>query len=200
MKASKDHAQHSVHPTGGSLRVFRQFVWLGVGSVKVALSRPTHQPVTQAVGQPARHKLGDLFNMINIVEILKDAVWDTEEPAKNESIERLVANAGKDLPSEYLALLRYSDGGEGSIDIGPGWLQLWSSEEVLQHNQGYQIEEYLPGFFGFGSSGGGELLAFDTRGEKPWKVVMIPFIPMSEKEAIVIAKEFEEFIRAIGRY
>ena len=29
---------------GGSRRVFRQYAWLGVGSVKVALSRPTHQP------------------------------------------------------------------------------------------------------------------------------------------------------------
>ena len=44
-------AQHSVHPTGGSLRVFRQFSWLGVGSVKEALSRPTHQRVTQTVGR-----------------------------------------------------------------------------------------------------------------------------------------------------
>ena len=39
----------SVHPTGGSLRVFRQFAWLGVGSVKMALSCPTHQRVTPAV-------------------------------------------------------------------------------------------------------------------------------------------------------
>jgi len=43
-------AQHGVHPTGGSLRVFRQFVWLQVGSVKAALPRPTHQRVTPAVG------------------------------------------------------------------------------------------------------------------------------------------------------
>src|SRR5215216_7489346 len=42
-------AQHSVHPTGESLRVFRHFAWLGVRSVKVALSRSTHQRVTQAV-------------------------------------------------------------------------------------------------------------------------------------------------------
>lgn len=42
-------AQHSVHPTGGSLRVFKQFAWLGVGSGKVALSRPAHQRVTQTV-------------------------------------------------------------------------------------------------------------------------------------------------------
>ena len=44
-------AQHSVHPTGGSRRVFRQFAWLEVGSVKAALSRPTHQRVTLTVGR-----------------------------------------------------------------------------------------------------------------------------------------------------
>jgi hypothetical protein len=45
--------QHSVHPTGGSLRVFKQFAWLEVVSVKLALSRPTHQRVTRAVGRRA---------------------------------------------------------------------------------------------------------------------------------------------------
>ena len=45
------HHSPEVHPTGGSLRVFKQFVWLEVDSVKVALSRPTHQRVTQAVGR-----------------------------------------------------------------------------------------------------------------------------------------------------
>jgi hypothetical protein len=38
-----------VHPTGGSLRVFKHFAWLEVGSVKAVLSRPAHQRVTQAV-------------------------------------------------------------------------------------------------------------------------------------------------------
>ncbi len=47
-------AQHSVHPTGGSRRVFRQFAWLEVGSVKAALSRPAHLRVTQAVGPLAK--------------------------------------------------------------------------------------------------------------------------------------------------
>ena len=34
-----------------SVRVFGQFVWLEVGSVKVALPRPAHQRVTPAVGR-----------------------------------------------------------------------------------------------------------------------------------------------------
>ncbi len=41
--------QHSVHPTGGTLRVFEHFVWLEVASVKMALSRPTHPRVTHTV-------------------------------------------------------------------------------------------------------------------------------------------------------
>jgi hypothetical protein len=137
--------------------------------------------------------------MIDIVEILKDTAWNKEKPATPESIQKLVDNAGKELPEDYLALLSYSDGGEGILGIEPGWLQLWSSVDVLEHNKGYKIEEYIPGFFGFGSSGGGELLAFDTQSSEPWKIVMIPFIPMSPKEAIVIAKNLEEFIRVIGR-
>jgi hypothetical protein len=40
-----------VHPTGGSLRVFRLFAWLEVDSGKLVLSRPAHQRVTRAVGQ-----------------------------------------------------------------------------------------------------------------------------------------------------
>jgi hypothetical protein len=50
----RETAQHSVHPTGGSLRVFRQFAWLEAGSGKVALSRPTHQRVTQTVRRLAK--------------------------------------------------------------------------------------------------------------------------------------------------
>ena len=50
VQISKQVAQHSVHPTGGSLRVFGQFAWLGAGSGKTVLSRPAHQRVTRAVG------------------------------------------------------------------------------------------------------------------------------------------------------
>jgi hypothetical protein len=40
--AFREVAQHSVHPTGGSRRVFEQFSWLEVSSAKMAcLPRPT---------------------------------------------------------------------------------------------------------------------------------------------------------------
>ena len=47
--AFEEAAQQCVHPTGGSLRVFKQVARPGAGSVKLALSRPAHQRVTRAV-------------------------------------------------------------------------------------------------------------------------------------------------------
>ena len=46
---NSEAAQHRVHPTGGTLHVFRQFLWLEAGSVKDAFSRPAHQRVTPTV-------------------------------------------------------------------------------------------------------------------------------------------------------
>jgi hypothetical protein len=44
-------AQHSVHPTGGSRRVFEQFAWLQAGSGKTALPPPAHPRVTHTVSR-----------------------------------------------------------------------------------------------------------------------------------------------------
>ena len=137
---------------------------------------------------------------MDILSILMDhnAEWDRYPPADAAAIEKLIATAGIELPEEYVACLRYSNGGEGELGITPGWFQLWSAEEVVDLNKEYEVEQNAPGLFAFGSSGGGEWFAFDTRGQKPWKVVMLPFIPMDIKEAIVIADDFIAFILAMG--
>lgn len=137
--------------------------------------------------------------MVDIVKLLTDADWMKKEPATSAELQELVKNAITGLPEEYLAFLAYSDGGEGKIILDAGWFQIWPSSEVLDQNKGYEIDKNLPGFFGFGSNGGGELLAFDTHKGEKWKIVMVPFVPMSAEEAVVIADNFEEFIRAIGR-
>jgi hypothetical protein len=89
-------------------------------------------------------------------------------PADLAVVARLADTAPVLLPAEYLALLRLHDGGEGELGAEPGWFQLWPAAEVLAANRDYQLPEFLPGFFGFGSSGGGELLALDCRGPLPW--------------------------------
>jgi len=50
IQASKA-AEHSVHLTGGYAPRFQAFSLAQAGSVKMALSRPSRQQVTQAVGR-----------------------------------------------------------------------------------------------------------------------------------------------------
>jgi len=122
-----------------------------------------------------------------------------EDAADPSLVQMLSLEAEIELPEEYLKLLLISNGGEGELGIEPGWFQLWPAEMVIEHNRNYEVQKNVPGFFAFGSSGGGEMIAFAARGKKPWKVVMIPFIPMQESDVVVIAEDFGEFLLNIGR-
>jgi hypothetical protein len=138
---------------------------------------------------------------MDVLTLLQDptAHWEREPPASHTSLDRLVAASPIPLPADYLLLLHYSNGGEGELALPPWWFQLWPVEEVMHWNEEYRVAEYAPGFIGFGSSGGGELLAFDTRSSQPWAIVMLPFVGMSEHEARRIAPDFATFIAALGR-
>lgn len=99
------------------------------------------------------------------------------------------------LPPQFADYFAGEGPKEGSLTVEPGWFQLWSPAEVDQMNRDYRVPEFAPGFLGFGSSGGGELLAFDAAG----RVVMIPFIPMSPENALPVASSWSDFIERIER-
>lgn len=127
------------------------------------------------------------------------AGWLVRPPGAPSSVISLLASSAPIvLPREHLELLRLHDGGEGELGAEPGWFCLWPASDVLASNREYQLPEYLPGFFGFGSNGGGELLALDCRGEPPWPVVMVPFIPLDAAEARPVADDFAGFVRLLG--
>lgn len=67
---------------------------------------------------------------------------------------------------------------------------LWPFEQLEKLNSENKVEEFVPGFIGFGSDGGNEMLAVNT---KNGKIYMIPFIPMEEKGAVEIANDIDEF-------
>jgi hypothetical protein len=99
------------------------------------------------------------------------------------------------LPSQYVSYFAGDGPKEGGLAIAPRWFQLWPPNEVAHMNQMYKVQEFAPGFLGFGSSGGVELLAFDENG----RVVMIPFIGMSSNEAQPVADSWSEFVEKIER-
>ena len=43
------------------------------------------------------------------------------------------------------------------------------------------------------------MLALDCRGQFPWPVVMVPFIPLDGAEAWPVAADFGGFVRLLGR-
>jgi hypothetical protein len=76
---------------------------------------------------------------------------------------------------------------------------LWSAEEIVELNRAYEVEDSVPGFFGFGTDGGGELFAFRLKASQPWQVYMIPFIPMEETAAVLVAEDFTQLTKAFGQ-
>ena len=106
----------------------------------------------------------------------RGGIWWQAEPASEVVLRELLAALPRALPNEYLAFLRFSNGGEGDLGVKPGWFCPWRAEDVVAHNEGYRVSEFYREFLGFGSNGGGELIAFDCRGSEPWPIVMIPFI------------------------
>jgi hypothetical protein len=123
------------------------------------------------------------------------ARWRRQAPADGAAVARLAAELPT-LPADYLAFLRLSNGGEGDLGVEPGWFQLWRAEDVSARNFEYAVPEFLPGYVGFGSSGGGELLAFGPGGRG---VYAVPFVPMDPAEAQPVASDFTQLARAFGR-
>jgi hypothetical protein len=71
----------------------------------------------------------------------------------------------------------------------PGYVELWSIEDISEQNASIEIDVYAPGFLAFAGNGGGEVLVFDATGA----VYMLPLIGMEPKYAIRIADSFAEF-------
>lgn len=123
--------------------------------------------------------------------------WSRRPPASEEAIERLRQESAGGLPKEYVALLRYSNGGEGPLALPPLYFMLYEAEYTSELNQSADQRKLYPGFLVFGSNGGLEAIAFDTRGKEPWPIVMYDPVAGTES-AVTIAENMGDFIRAIG--
>lgn len=65
----------------------------------------------------------------------------------------------------------------------------WDIEKIDEYNEMYKVDEYIPGYYGIGTDGGGELLTVEI---DTGIVYSIPFIPMNNSERMEISKSIEE--------
>lgn len=131
--------------------------------------------------------------------VLEDREWFAAPAAPATFLDELRRITPVELPSGYYRLLSVSDGGEGPLPVNPFNLCLDASNRVIEgirtRNFGQQD---LEGFIVFGGNGGGEYLAFDTRGQSPWPVVTID-MSVGSASAEQVAPDFDTFAEMIGR-
>ena len=103
---------------------------------------------------------------------------------------------GRELPSDYVGFLRFTNGGEGMI--GDTYVILWKAEELAELNDSYGVDEYAPGLLLIGSDGGGDAFAYDTR-TTPWPIVRVPFVGMDLQSVEIVGPSFAGFLEALSR-
>ena len=109
--------------------------------------------------------------------------WDGNPPATAAAIAALVAASPRSLPGEYLELLRLSDGGHAFLSGELSYVRIWSALTAVEYNRDYEVQEWVPGFIGFGDNGGPDMVGFDTRRGEPYPVCAVPFTPMEWRRA-----------------
>ena len=101
----------------------------------------------------------------------------------------------RSLPQEFITYHARDGRREGPVSsIALGWMNLWPLTDIYRLNDEYHVTEFAPDLLGIGSDGGGEMLAFD----KHDRILMVPFIGMDIREAILIAPSWQHFERIIS--
>ena len=133
--------------------------------------------------------------MTFIKEILSKYQVPKRTGQAHATIEEVEAKTGIKLPEDYIEyLLNYQGFGNS---IGEQYVNLWDLEELVEHNEGYFILENLPATIGIGSNGAGELIALERINEKNVKVVLTPFIDLSQECHIQIGDSFTDFLQRL---
>lgn len=124
--------------------------------------------------------------------------WAAKPPASEADLGRLEHCIRFELPAEYLALLRRSNGGSGPLGLPPLWLELWSVDEVIDFSRFSLYARRYPGHFFFAGNGASENLAMRRTADGSLEIVAID-VTVGPESTQVIARDFASFERAIGR-
>lgn len=133
--------------------------------------------------------------MSQIETILSKYKVSRREKELNEVVESIENRLGFTFPEDYKEYLLNYQGFEGSI--GEEYVILWDLNDLLEQNEEYFILENLPATVGIGSNGAGELIALERKDENEFRVVLTPFIDLSQEYHIHIGDSFTDFLQRL---
>lgn len=115
------------------------------------------------------------------------------QPGNIETLKKVEEYFKVILPKQYIDFMLTANGAEG--DVGDNsYLVLWSAEEIIELNKDYEVNEFAPGLLLFGSNGGMDAYAFDTRRES-LPIIEVPFIGMGLEEVKDCGDTFLDFLK-----
>ena len=121
--------------------------------------------------------------------------WCADEPAPEADLQQLKELSPVELPQTYIDLLAKANGYEGALSVDPLWLILYPSREAIEIAQSGAFKEFFPDLFVFGSSGGGDAVAFDARAGHEGSIATFDMTNIDLDESVqTIAANFDELL------
>lgn len=117
------------------------------------------------------------------------------EAAAEKELAQAERELGVQFPDDYRAVMLRCDGGDAGF--GEFWVVLWPTRDLAERNRSLKSAQFAPGFTYFGSDGAGEGYAWDWRGERQARYVVLPFVSPEADAAIPSGNTFEEFLAVL---
>jgi SMI1 / KNR4 family (SUKH-1) len=114
---------------------------------------------------------------------------ERNSPSTSKEIKSFLKVLDFDLPFGFIDFFRKTNG--VNISNENEYFFLWKLTDMVQLNKEYNVKEFAPEFFIFGSNGGDTAFAIE---KDTGYIYEIPFIGMSKEEALLKSKTFEGFI------
>ena len=117
--------------------------------------------------------------------------FDINIPATTGQIQEMEKHFNFQFPDDYKEFLKFTNGLEGFTT--DNYLVLWTTDELVQLNQAYNVNEFISNTIIFGSDGGEEAFAFDISSSSP-TIIKLPFIGMGHIANEKLSNTFETFL------
>ena len=97
------------------------------------------------------------------------------------------------LPNDYKNFAEEFYGDESTI--GNEYIRLWDFDgELLKSNEEYEILDNMDKILAIGGNGSGEFIGIQNYEEDKLRIILCPFIDLSEEYIIVIGNSFSDFL------
>lgn len=130
--------------------------------------------------------------MSKIDNILKKYNWPKKDTIEYLDFNGIESRIGFELPEDYKEFLRTYSFYE--TQIGEESFKLWSFDNLLDWNNGYEIIDNLKMTIGIGDNGGGEFIGLEKLNDGNLRVILTPFIELEKQYHVEIGNSFTDFL------